>query len=294
MRKVTVDGVQSAGATVLQTCELAGKEIPCFRYLERLSIGGSAGGGGVVTIKRSPQLLLVGMLAASACPAVAQDGEPERESITGSLIPRAVDYGQMAADRARRSTSRFASCVYKRDPEQVIKLLDNGDSTDINWAGAGLTESNFQGKLGLEWCLSQEAVADRIQMKLQPGDLHSMLTEPAYLAANRVPPTWLAAPFPAGTRHFVAQGEGLNHAEGLAALADCMAKAAPAQADALLRTEIASDEERRAAVALAPVLSRCFFEGQSLTVTPANIRGWAASGMWQAERSRTRLSAEAN
>ena len=40
MPKVTVDGIEievPQGATVLQACELAGKEIPRFCYHERLS-----------------------------------------------------------------------------------------------------------------------------------------------------------------------------------------------------------------------------------------------------------------
>ncbi|MFA7586485.1 MAG: NADH-quinone oxidoreductase subunit NuoG [Novosphingobium sp.] len=44
MPKVTVDGIElevPQGATVLQACELAGKEIPRFCYHERLSIAGS-------------------------------------------------------------------------------------------------------------------------------------------------------------------------------------------------------------------------------------------------------------
>ena len=44
MPKLTVDGVEievPAGATVLQACELAGKEIPRFCYHERLSIAGN-------------------------------------------------------------------------------------------------------------------------------------------------------------------------------------------------------------------------------------------------------------
>jgi len=44
MPKVTVDGVEievPGGATVLQACELAGKEIPRFCYHERLSIAGN-------------------------------------------------------------------------------------------------------------------------------------------------------------------------------------------------------------------------------------------------------------
>ena len=44
MPKVTVDGQEldvPEGATVLQACELAGKEIPRFCYHERLSIAGN-------------------------------------------------------------------------------------------------------------------------------------------------------------------------------------------------------------------------------------------------------------
>ena len=42
MPKVTVDGIElevPQGATVLQACELAGKEIPRFCYHERRSAG---------------------------------------------------------------------------------------------------------------------------------------------------------------------------------------------------------------------------------------------------------------
>ena len=44
MTKVTVDGIEvevEAGSTVLQACEVAGKEIPRFCYHERLSIAGN-------------------------------------------------------------------------------------------------------------------------------------------------------------------------------------------------------------------------------------------------------------
>ncbi|MGB7404668.1 MAG: 2Fe-2S iron-sulfur cluster-binding protein, partial [Pacificimonas sp.] len=44
MPKLTVDGIEVEvpdGATVLQACEMAGKEIPRFCYHERLSIAGN-------------------------------------------------------------------------------------------------------------------------------------------------------------------------------------------------------------------------------------------------------------
>lgn len=246
-----------------------------------------------MTIKDAVRLFAAVPLA-FACPAIAQDVKPDNESVIDSHIPRNLEYENMAYDQARRSAARFARCVYRRNPDRVIKLLDNGDPMDIDLAGAGLTGTNYQRKLGLEWCLSQEAVFGRIRMKLQPGALHSMLTEPAYLAANPDLPTWFAGPFPSGTRRFVASEETLPQAQGLAEIADCMVKSAPSLSDALLRTDTASDEERRAAMALAPVLSGCFYEKQSIALTPANVRGLAASGLWQAERSRARVSEAAN
>ena len=65
MPKVTVDGVEievPQGATVLQACELAGKEIPRFCYHERLSIAGNAqlacglGGPGATSTRHMRQL----------------------------------------------------------------------------------------------------------------------------------------------------------------------------------------------------------------------------------------------
>ena len=44
MAKVTVDGIEVEvpnGASVLQACEAAGKEIPRFCYHERLSVAGN-------------------------------------------------------------------------------------------------------------------------------------------------------------------------------------------------------------------------------------------------------------
>ena len=44
MTKLTVDGIQvevPSGTSVLQACEVAGKEIPRFCYHERLSVAGN-------------------------------------------------------------------------------------------------------------------------------------------------------------------------------------------------------------------------------------------------------------
>ena len=66
MPKVKVDGVEievPQGATVLQACELAGKEIPRFCYHERLSIAGNCR---MCLVEGSPARQAAGELRAPA------------------------------------------------------------------------------------------------------------------------------------------------------------------------------------------------------------------------------------
>ena len=216
----------------------------------------------------------------------AQVSKPEREEVTGSniLILRPVDYRQVDRDEARRSLARVATCVYKHDPELVRRVLQHSDAEAIDYSGAGLTGANFGSKLGLESCLEFEALTGRIRLFVKPGVLPEMLTEPAYLAANPAPPDWLANSFTPQERVYVSTGAELLRAQGLAVVADCLVKAAPAQSDALLRTRVASSAEFAAARALAPALGGCLTKGQNLALNLIDIRAWAGSGLWQAYR----------
>ena len=88
MPKLTVDGIEievPAGATVLQACELAGKEIPRFCYHERLSIAGNCRMC-LVEVKPGPPK----PQASCALPAV--DGQDIR---TDSLMVKKAREGMM-------------------------------------------------------------------------------------------------------------------------------------------------------------------------------------------------------
>ena len=238
--------------------------------------------------------LVTATLFVTGSSALAQTGKPEMETRTGSRIQAPVAYTPVPGDEARKATARFASCVYRRSPDCVIRLLDNSDPTSLDLEGAGLNGLNLTAKLNLESCLGKEATADRVQLKVDLGTLAEMFAEPAYLAANPVPPGWLLGDFPLVERRFVSKGKQLAVARGLADLGDCMVKGDPVQSDALIRTNVASAEELRAAQALAPAIGPCVYAGQTVTLTPANIRRWAASGLWQAERSRSLANGKAD
>lgn len=238
-------------------------------------------------------LAVFGLTLVAAKAASAQDRLPETDVPAGSRIRLPVEYRSKPADLARGVMSRLAMCVYEEKPVLVDKLLDYSDPVAFNPKSAGI-KGNWIGRLDLSSCLSREALDGDVQLRFTPGALHYMLTEAAYRSANPGPPNWLTEPRPPAQRRFIATGKELALAQALADLADCMVAADPAHSDSLLRTAVTSDDERAAAVKLAPALGGCLDVGQTLDLTPANIRGWAASGLWQAQRQRSRSSATAN
>ncbi len=238
-------------------------------------------------------LAVSGLGLAIAGAATGQDRLPETEVPAGSRIRLPVEYRSKPADLARGAMSRLAMCVYEEKPVLVDKLLDYSDPVAFDPKSTGI-KGNWIDRLGLLSCLSREALDGAVELRFTPGALHYMLTEAAYLSANPMPPSWLAEPRPAAERQFVATGKELALAQALAELADCMVAADPAHSDELLRTTVTSDGEQAAARKLAPALGGCLYQGQALDLTPANIRGWAASGLWQAERQRARSSGTAN
>ena len=117
-------------------------------------------------------------------------------------------------------------------------------------------------------------------MALNDASLRSLLAEEAYLAKFKS-----AAALPEGAvensdRHYVAIGEAKAKAEGLGAYSDCLTFRDTAGADAVMRTMPGSPEERQAARALAPVLGACLTQGQTISLTPTNIRAILADGLW--------------
>lgn len=238
-------------------------------------------------------LAVLGLTLVPAEATSAQDRLPETEVPAGSRIRLPAEYNKRSVDQTRRATARLAMCVYDREPAMVVQLLDYSDPVALDAKSAGLT-GNWVKRLGMDSCLSREALDGNVEMSFKSAAFHYMFTEAAYLSSNSAPPNWLAEPHPKAERRFIATGKTLGLAQALAELADCMVATDAVHSDDLLRTAVTSDAEQAAAGKLAAALGGCLYEGQTLDLTPANIRNWAASGLWQAERQRARSSGTAN
>ena len=110
MPKVTVDGVElevPQGATVLQACELAGKEIPRFCYHERLSIAGNCRMC-LVEVKPGPPK------PQASCALPAADGQ---EIITNSPM----------VEKARKGVMEFLLINHPLD----CPICDQGGECDL-------------------------------------------------------------------------------------------------------------------------------------------------------------------
>jgi NADH-quinone oxidoreductase subunit G len=87
MPKLTVDGIEvevPAGATVMQACEMAGKEIPRFCYHERLSIAGNCRMC-LVEIEKSPKPVASCAMPAADGQVVLTDSEKTRKAREGVM-----------------------------------------------------------------------------------------------------------------------------------------------------------------------------------------------------------------
>src|SRR3546814_919182 len=107
----------------------------------------------------------------------------------------------------------------------------------------------------------------------------SMMLEEAYLARFKTVPALSedASEIVADRRYIT---EGSTSARALGRFADCLAFRDAAGADALLRTMPGSADERQAARAMAPALGASLTRGQTLSLNTANVRAFAADGLW--------------
>ncbi len=87
MPKLTVDGIEvevEAGATVLQACEEAGKEIPRFCYHERLSIAGNCRMC-LVEMERAPKPVASCAMPAADGMVIKTDSDLVKKARTGVM-----------------------------------------------------------------------------------------------------------------------------------------------------------------------------------------------------------------
>ena len=132
MPKVTVDGVEievPQGATVLQACELAGKEIPRFCYHERLSIAGNC---------RMCLVEVAGMpKPVASCAMSVNDLRPSRDG-----TPPAIITSSETVKKAREGVLEFLLINHPLD----CPICDQGGECDLQdqTMAYGFDASRFQ------------------------------------------------------------------------------------------------------------------------------------------------------
>ena len=211
-------------------------------------------------------------LAAPASAQVDQDVQ------LGSKIPVRPAKADPILDGQIRD--RYVSCAYGPHKEKIDAYLIGSDPVTANPDDFGIDMKRMTRRHDLRNCF--ELIGDQVQASISytPTAFRYMMLEAAYLRAHEELPadqeTRVAAP-----RSYVSTGERLELAKSLATLSDCMVAHDAVSADTLLRTRSGTKKETEAAMAMVPALSACITQGQDLKITAANIRSFAAEGMWQ-------------
>lgn len=204
----------------------------------------------------------------------------QSHAVTDSHIPakpEAVDPRQAGSFR-----KGFARCVYRRFTDKVALYLSNSDPISVDYTKAHVSADRIVRDLGMDDCLGEQMEVMQLAMSLRMvnKNLRPMLQEEDYLEHYKQAPSLPPESAEFIERSYVSSGDDLALAKGFGAFADCVAFRDTAHADAILRTLPGSPEEAAAARSLAPTLGACLIEGQTLSLTPTNVRAFAADGLW--------------
>lgn len=220
--------------------------------------------------------LLACAVAAPAMAKPASGGMQPEAQIGTRFLKKPTEVNPREAGLQRKT---FARCVYGRIPDRVDKLLENSDPEGIEYFAAGTSPERFWQQIGKNFCDElNSAVTESRQMTMSNTAFRSMMLEEAYLARFKQVPALAADATEVADRRYIT--EGATSARSLGQFADCLAFRDTAGADALLRTMPGSDEEKAAARAMAPTLGACLMRGQTLSLNAANVRAFAADGLW--------------
>ena len=190
------------------------------------------------------------------------------------------------AVQVSRYSKLVARCAYQRvGPQAVDRMLRASDPRTLATTGDGIQLRRLRNTLGE--CMTDRFVdynADvrmsHLAMTVSDTRMRALFLEEAYLAQNPAPPVVTENISEVTNRIYVSSGDELVAARGVGAFADCIVHRNAVGADAVLRTEPGSSEERSAARALAPVLSECLINGQEIGFSAGSIRAMAADGLW--------------
>lgn len=230
-------------------------------------------------------LVVAGLVSAS--PAFAQ---LEPYTPTGSRVAR----GPEAVDPklARRMQKDIGRCVYSRHPELADRFLQSSDLNGADFHRLGVPAEDLRDDFSMGDCLGWAMTASQSEasLSIRFSGLRTLLAEEAYLDRHDGPLI-----LPEGSEEFLSSrffSAPLESEDSrmVSMFADCVIFNAAAEADKVLRTAPASDEESAAVRALVPALSGCLMEGQELELTAASVRAIVADGLW----SRSHYGASAN
>ena len=219
----------------------------------------------------------------------------EPESQLGSRIP--VKPKTVDPVRAGVVKKGFARCLYTKNSAKTPVLLEYSDPVTLDLDKLKIPNDDLGKYLGMSTCLGDQAdgTQSAIGLRFSPIQLRAMLQEEAYLDAHAEPPALAEGSVEIVQRNYFSEGDNLRAARGLGVFADCLVFKDTRNSDAILRTMPGSKEERAAAQALGPTLGACLVQGQTLSLSPSSIRGFAADGLWtRYVCSPTSTSAEAN
>lgn len=185
------------------------------------------------------------------------------------------------ADTVRKMEKKMASCMVQSRAKLVVDLLSNSDQSAIDFDRLGIHPTRLQERLSMGSCLGSVSPEDMTTtLRFSLGKLRSNLAEEVYLERYKTPlsrgSNWTEV---IGNR-FIVNPEQASVSRLRGDFSDCMVFHDPAGADAMLRTPIGGPQERVAAQALVPALSKCFSDGDKLELTVSAIRSYAADGLW--------------
>lgn len=227
-------------------------------------------------------------------PANAQ-AQLKPETQLGSRIP--VKPSVVGPERAGIVKKGFARCLYVNNRGKTPALLENSDPATVDFGKIKMPNDDIGKYLGMETCLGDQAsgAQSAIGFRFSPIQLRAMLQEESYLDANKQAPTLPAGSVEPVQRNYFSDADKLGVAKASGAFSDCLVFNDTKNADAILRTMPGSKDERAAAQALGPTLGACLAQGQSLSLSPSSIRGFAADGLWtRYVRNPAPASAEVN
>lgn len=200
------------------------------------------------------------------------------EAQVGSRIPqKPKKLDVISTGQVRKA---FAQCLYRKSPAKVQALLDHSDPVSVDYSAANFTQKNINKDLGMDDCLHVNELQIAVSMQFSDALLRSMLAEEAYLDKFDTAPVLPEGSVEGTDRVYVSTGDALKSAQSLGYFADCVVFSDTKAADAILRTQSGSRDEKAIIRQFTPVLGACLAQGSTIELNADSLRSILADGLW--------------